>query len=179
MNVTTGKIILPDFNSGAFNVDTEEAATPTTWAANDINSACPTYYTSGSIVPTGPSSPTGSGAVNASSSSENCGSNKKAGGPGSNGGLSFGAGIGIGVAISIAVVAGSALIWWFGQRQKAKNLPPEIPGNRVQTMNLQNPSVSGYSSVQGRPLFKPYEGPASSGSPTELQAESARGELPT
>src|ERR1700753_48584 len=179
-NLTTGQIILPDFNSGAFNVDSQEAATPTTWAANDINSACPTYYTSGSIVPTGLSSPTTTGAAGANSvPSETCGSNKKAGNSGSKRSPGFGAGIGVGVAISIAVVAGSALIWWFSQRQRARKLPPELAGNRVQTMNQHDSSFSGYSSVQSPPQFKPYEAPASSNLPTELQANAPRGELPT
>jgi hypothetical protein len=178
-NVTTGKILLPDFNSGAFNIDTEEAATPTTWAANDINSACPTYYTSGSVIPTGPTTSTASGVGSTSSSSESCASNEQTGVSGSKSGPSFGAGIGVGVAISVAAVTGSALIWLFGQKKRAKNMPPELPANRIQTMNPHNSSVSGYSSVQNPALIKPYGPLVASVPPSEMVGESARMELPT
>jgi hypothetical protein len=175
VNVTSGQILLPDFNSGAFNVNTEKAATPTTWAANDINSACPTFYTSGTVVPTANSLQSGSAPTltNGAASTDKCSSAQGNGISSSSDSPSFGAGIGVGIAISVAVIAGSALIWWCGHRQRSNNIPPRLAADQqMQSMHGYNGFAGGPSGLQGG--IKAYEAP-----PAEMMADPRRLELPS
>jgi hypothetical protein len=178
VNATTGQIQLPDFNSGAFNINSEPAATPTTWLANDLNSACPTFYTGGKLV----ASATATNNANSSTPSLCPGGQQASGSSlhGGSSGPSFGAGIGVGVAISAAVVAGTAAIWWLGHRQRqARRRPPELQANPAyppQAQPMQYGNQPGYSQNPNN-VYKSHVADPALMPPSEMVGDGV-GELP-
>jgi hypothetical protein len=181
LNATTGQIQLPDFNSGAFNVNSEPAATPTTWLANDLNSACPTFYTGGKLVASATatnSAGNSSASVCASGQQASSGSSSSKGGSSS---PSFGAGVGVGIAISAAVVAGTAAIWWLGHRQRqVRNNPTELPPNQaypVQGQQQQQMQYGGYAQQNPHNVYKGHVADNPPMPPSEMVGDGV-GEMP-
>jgi hypothetical protein len=165
------------FNSGAFNVNSKKAATPTTWAANDLNSACPTSYTGGTAVATAtntlPASatlptPSHTGSTTGGSNSTSCDSSsnktsQKSSSP------SFGAGIGVGVAIGVILGAATALGWWLMNKRGNQATPAELAGQQ------SNAGVYGGENKNGAYHGYGFHNVA----PSELASEGRTSELPS
>jgi hypothetical protein len=202
MNASTGEIILPDFNSGAFNVNATKAAIPVTWAADDTNQACPTSFTGGALQPSATNtvpvqngtasatsattSPTGAGATG-SCTAPPASTN---GSTGSSSSPSFGAGIGVGIGISVGIVALSALIFILGghfARRKARSGQPaaEMDGDPT-TSSSSGPSSGMFSGFFGgsrssstRWGGRPKTVVAGNGVRSELVGDTRISEMPT
>jgi hypothetical protein len=165
------------FNSGAFNVNSEKAATPTTWEANDLNSACATSYTGGTVAATATntlpitatqptstavgSSPIGSNSTSCDSST---GKSQKSSSP------SFGAGIGIGVAIGVIFGAATAFGWWLLNKR----------GNKASTagfVEAQQSSADVYNNDQKNGAYNGHG--LQNVAPSELGSDVRTAELPS
>jgi hypothetical protein len=165
------------FNSGAFNIDSNPAATPTTWAANDLKSACPTSFTGGTAVVTVTDTLPATATASQSTSG---GANSTAGGSNStscdlssskasqkNSSPSFGAGIGVGVTIGVVLGAATALGWWLLNKRGNQAAPTEVGGQQSSTGIYDGENKNGA-----------YYGNGLQVAPSELASEGRTSELP-